>query len=41
VGKEKRKWSLGEMFDNGFPDASGREEGYMVGVAPGLGPVSG
>ena len=28
------------MFENGFPDASGREEGLMRGLAPGLGPVS-
>ncbi len=29
------------MFENGFPDSSGREEGLMSGLAPGLGPVSG
>jgi hypothetical protein len=29
------------MFESGFPDASGREEGLMRGLDPGLGPVSG
>jgi hypothetical protein len=26
-GKEKNPWILGKMFESGFPDASGREEG--------------
>ncbi len=26
-GKEKNPWLLGKMFENRFPDASGREEG--------------
>ena len=25
--KEKNRWLLGKMFESGFPDASGREEG--------------
>ncbi len=25
--KEKNSWLLGKMFESGFPDASGREEG--------------
>jgi hypothetical protein len=27
VLKEKNSWLLGKMFESGFPDASGREEG--------------
>jgi hypothetical protein len=27
VAKEKNPWVLGKMFENRFPDASGREEG--------------
>jgi hypothetical protein len=38
--KKKNPWLLGKMFEKGFPDASGREEGLMSGLAPGLGPVS-
>ena len=25
--KKKNSWLLGKMFESGFPDASGREEG--------------
>jgi len=25
--EEKNPWLLGKMFESGFPDASGREEG--------------
>jgi hypothetical protein len=25
--REKNSWLLGKMFESGFPDASGREEG--------------
>jgi hypothetical protein len=25
--KEKNSWFLGKMFESGFPDVSGREEG--------------
>jgi hypothetical protein len=39
--KRKIPWLLGKMFESGFPDASGREDGLMSGLAPGLGPVSG
>jgi hypothetical protein len=40
-GEKKTLCLLGKMFESGFPDASGREEGLMSGLAPGLGPVSG
>ncbi len=39
--KKKIQCLLGKMFDRGFSDTSGREEGLMNGLAPGLGPVSG
>jgi hypothetical protein len=39
--KKIKPWILGKMFESGFLDASGREEGLMSGLTPGLGPVSG
>jgi hypothetical protein len=39
--REKKQWLLEEMFENRFPQASGREEELVCWLAPGLGPVSG
>jgi hypothetical protein len=38
--RKKIPWLLGKMFESGFPDVSGREEGLMSGLAPGLGRAS-
>ena len=37
--KKEKSMTLRKMFGNIFPHTSGREEGWMVGLTPGQGPV--
>jgi hypothetical protein len=41
VGKEKKSMVPAKMFEFSFLHTSGKEEGWMGGLTPGLGLVSG